>query len=62
MGFRINDFEFYKVDGGVNIRVNGRENDISIPDNAWISVITEMSHKPENADQHKAATNFHVGE
>jgi hypothetical protein len=58
MGFKVGNLNFTKIDGGVVISRDEVCSEIS--DNDWISVITEMSHKPENADQLKKAEEFHL--
>ena len=62
MGFNLGEIEFEKVENGVKIimKFDG-DSSFVIRDENWISVITEMSHKPENAEQHEAAEKFHKG-
>jgi hypothetical protein len=69
MEFKVKGLEFHKVTGingnvkGVSVYDAIEEKIIAfITDDDWISVITEMSHKPENAEQHKKAKEFHLGE
>lgn len=60
--FKVNDnISFGKNGNDVIIEVNERCRCFSITKDEWISVITEMSHKPENAEQHKKAEEFHLG-
>ncbi len=65
MGFKVSNAEFEKLsNGGIRISISDsvtRKNMVWLTDAEWISVITEMSHKPENAEQHAKAEKFHLG-
>lgn len=61
MGFKVGNLDFEKGDNGVMISNQDTGEGHLIKNDDWISVITEMSYKPENAEQHEAAEKFHKG-
>jgi hypothetical protein len=61
MGFKVGNLDFEKKENGVFISHNLTGEGNLITNDEWISVITELSYKPENAEQHEAAEKFHKG-
>lgn len=63
-GFNVGEYSFEKIDGGIKIfrevPLEGIK-EFFINNDTWISIITEMSHRPENSDQHEEAKVFHLG-
>ncbi len=58
--FNMGDFKIGKKDSGIEVKI-GEGDTFYLTDDDWISIITEMSYKPENADQHQLAEKFHLG-
>ena len=59
--FKVQQVAFDKKEDEIEIWDDKGNLLTSIPESEWISVITEMSHKPGHGDQHKAAEQFHLG-
>jgi hypothetical protein len=59
--FNLGNATFEKGEGRVTIKFKDGINMIVMSDDDWISVMTAMSAKPQNAEQHKNFEKLHFG-